>query len=309
MLGSRKLRIATAIFVLVAVFQLLWPSATGFVSTFAVVNAPVVTVRAPINGRIVMATNGISSPVTRQKVLLDIEKTFDAAPDIARLDGQILSTQVKIAALQAEEAALETTISTLRARADIERGIEVRFLNAKLDEARALRRMRVNQRQRSESEKARLETLAERGAVTREKLVTATFALESLAAQVAVQDATISALEIELEAISNSFPSPAGTGRRAEGFDRIDDMLRTLADVRTRRRSAQGDLSGWQTHREILVSDQQNTDRFRPVSRTNGVVWTASAAAGSSITLGSDIMQVLDCERRFLEVVFSERAF
>jgi hypothetical protein len=88
MLGSRKMRIACAVFIFMAVANLLWPRATGFVSTYAVINAPVMTVKAPINGVVLQATPGIAEPVSRDDILFDMRATFDSRTQLARLIGE-----------------------------------------------------------------------------------------------------------------------------------------------------------------------------------------------------------------------------
>lgn len=310
MLANRKMRIAAAVFILTAVLNLLWPRMTGQVSTFAVVNAPVVTVRAPINGRIVRPAPGLASPVTRDDILIDIRATFEhRAEAFARLEGERLSLKRKIAALAREAEAVASIADALRLRARAETAAETAFLAEKLAEARAARRGNEVAFDRAAARFDRLSALAERRVVPAADLSAAEFDVAGADAALAADDARIAALEIELAAIEDGLPSPAGTGRRDFAYDRLHDVEMALADLRTRRSTAEGQLAGVERALARLGEDVQRQDRFRPVAATNGVIWTASRAAGASVTLGADLVQVLDCERRFLEVVFPERSF
>ncbi len=309
MLGSRKMRIASAVFILTAVANLLWPRATGFVSTYAVVNAPVITVRAPINGVVLQASPGMAASVSRHDVLFDMRATFDSRTQLARLIGERTAKAAQVSALKAEELSMKDTLAALRQREAQEIRSEIAFLNARLDEEAAIRQMHTAQSARAEYHLDRLTQLSSRGTVPEKEMRDAQFRLAEIAALISASDARRTALQIEVAAINETLPSPGGTGRRHGARDRFDDMTLLLNDIRTRRRTAEGELAGLETALERLSAEHDEFSRFQPVASSNGVIWTASRTEGASVTLGSDLFQVLDCDRRFLEVVFAERSF
>ena len=292
-----------------AVVALLWPRATGYVSTFAVVNAPVLTVRAPINGVIMSPTPGLAAPVLRDDRLFDLLATQTSRSEIARLRAEASALRAEAAALLDQERIAGEVVAGLRARVALETESEVTYLTRKMEEARADRELNAVAWDRADAEVRRLEDLAAKGRVPRTELDEAAFRRAAAEAEISADDARIAALVVELEAIEAGLPSPAGTGRRDFAYDRLDDMEMALADIRTRRLSAEARRDG--AERELLsIRDElDGMGRFRPSASTNGVIWTASRQAGASVTLGSDLFQILDCERRFIEVVFEERAF
>ena len=309
MLGSRKMRIACAVFILTAVVNLLWPRATGFVSTYAVINAPVMTVRTPINGVVLQATPGLAAPVSRDDVLFDMRATFDSRTQLARLIGEKTAKSAQVSALRAEEAGLNDTIAGLHRREADEIRSEMAFLNARLDEQGAIRRMHLAQKARAEYHLARLTRLSARGTAPEKNMKDAEFRLDEIAALISASDARIAAFSIELAAVEQTLPSPGGTGRRAGARIRFDDLTLAQYDICTRRRTAEGELAGLETALLQLHAEHDKFSRFQPVASSNGVIWTASRTEGASVTLGSDLFQVLDCDQRFLEVVFAERSF
>ena len=113
MLGSRTIRILAAVFVCMAVFSLLWPRATGYVSTFAVVNAPVLTVRAPVNGVIVSPSPGLAAPVSRDEVLFDLLATQTSRTELSRLRAEAGALEAEAKALLHEEHAAEKVVAGL----------------------------------------------------------------------------------------------------------------------------------------------------------------------------------------------------
>ncbi len=315
MLGSRLIRIAAALFVGVAVINMLWPQATGHVSKFAVINAPIVTVRAPMDGVVVDGTPGFAMPVRRDDVVMSLHGSYESRADITRAEAEVAGRARQFEGLLREEAHLAEILETLKVRARREQDSEVAYLTHRIDEIEAVRRMHAVDWDRASSELDRLKQLAAKGNIPAAQVDAARFAAEVAEAQMTVDDATIASLEVEMAAIEDGLPSPAGTGRRDFGHDRIDDMAILLQDIRTRRLTAEGQLAGARANVAALSSEFDGMRRFAPTASTastastDGIIWTASRRKGAAVTAGADLFQVLDCDRRFLEVVFDERAF
>lgn len=296
-------------FVGLSVVALLWPQATGYVSKFAVINAPVLTVRAPIDGTIVAPTPGVSEPLRRDQVLIDVRATRASRAELTRLDGEVLARIRQADALREEERAAVRVLQVLQERFPLEVESERLFLLHKIDEELAIRDMQVAQWGKARRDYKRVVDLARRGTRPAHEVEDARTAVLEVQALIAASEARIAAMEVELDAIRNGLPSPAGTGRRDFGHDRIDDMTLALADIRSRRRAAEGQRDAAKAQRDSLATEVDGLARFRPVAPADGVIWTASRQAGASVTNGSDLFQILDCERRFIEVIFEERAF
>ncbi len=309
MLGTRRIRVAAALFVGTAVVMLLWPRATGYVSKFAVINAPILTVRAPMDGTITRATPGPASAIRRDEVLFDMRASRASRAEITRLEGEVLSASRHARALRDEEEHVAHIAETLHLRARTEMDSELDFLTQKLEELIAIRRLHEVQWDQAFYEQKRLADLAKRGTVPKAQGQDATFQLREAEAQLLADDARIAAMKVEIAAIESGLPSPAGTGRRDEGYDRIDDIEMALSDIRSRRKAAEGKRDAAEAQLEALREEFDGLGQFSPLASTDGVIWTASRREGASVTTGSDLFQVLDCERRFLEVVFDERAF
>ncbi|NNL35182.1 MAG: hypothetical protein HKP35_05140, partial [Silicimonas sp.] len=165
MLGSRTIRIIAALFVCSAVAALLWPRATGYVSRFAVVNAPVLTVRAPVNGVIMSPTPGLAAAVARDDILFDLRATQTSRSEVARLRAELQIRTAEAHALREEERLAAEVVQGLRARVVGETESELVFLTRKLEQARANRRLNEIAWDRAAADLARAEDLLARGAV------------------------------------------------------------------------------------------------------------------------------------------------
>ena len=90
---------------------------------------------------------------------------------------------------------------------------------------------------------------------------------------------------------------------------RRDEVVIRLADLRTRAVALSAQIDSKQNQVQVMRSELQRLEHFAPKFDNGAVVWTASSAAGSAVATGDEILQVLDCSRRFLEVTIPESAY
>ncbi len=62
-------------------------------------------------------------------------------------------------------------------------------------------------------------------------------------------------------------------------------------------------------HLRAMRADLEAKASFEPRAASTGVVWRAAPAAGTSVASGDALVELLDCERRFVEVSLSGRHF
>ena len=211
MLGNRALRLSAATMVLAAAGMTLAPHATSYVASSAVVNAPVIPLKAPFDGVIRAQSPGLADPVRPGAPLLvvaaDRAEAAAAAMALARADSDRRTLEMEAAAMRAGVALDDA-------------GGGLAQIGYRLDEI-ALRRAEIEAQET---------------------------ALAARAAAVAAQIAT----------------------------------LRARADTR---------------------------EVFAPEASAAGVIWKASAPAGSAVMTGDEVARILDCSHRFIEVSVAERHF
>lgn len=309
MLASRRIRIAMGIFMLAAVWNLFWTRTTSYVSANAVVDAPLITVRAPSDGVIVAPSPDLGSAVQPDTRLLELAPRNTRAQDLPRLTGDMMTARAEVDALAREIADTSAMITILEARAKAERELEIAFLTQKLNEMSEIRRQHAIRWDRAQEALTRLQSLAKNGSVADVTLRDAMLELELTDALIAEAEARVAAVRTELEAIEAGLSSPAGTGRRDAAFDRLDDMRVHQNDLRTRHEIALGRLKGLEHRRNADTDMSDGPGNFIPRAATAGVIWRASPPRGASAGLGSNLVEVVDCQRRYVEVVLSESAF
>ena len=306
MLGSRKIRVAAGVFVLAAVWNLLWPRVHFFVSTDAVIDAPIMTVRAPADGTILTASPGLGDPVRPETILLQMRRSGEDELGVARLRGDILTAAAEVAALDGEIDRTRTRVAQLEERSRREARIEIAFLTAKLSEAGEERRRYEILWDQAVGALERQRTLGEAGSVAQARVEAAEAEVAVADALIAEADARMVALRLEIEALETGLPTPSGTGRRDAALDRLDDLGILISDLSTRRAIAQGRLDGLTARLSAVSAELAEPEGFAPAAAALGVIWRPSPPAGSSAARGTDLAEVLDCSRRFLEVVLDE---
>lgn len=308
MLGSRVLRISAAAFVIAAIVALMWPQVTGYVSTYAVVNAPVHTIRAPVNGTIVRPSPALAAPVTRDQTLLDLKASRESRAEITRLRARIRSQSTHIDGLEAEADVQRALLTELAARAAVEREADLAYLARRLDGARARLRQSEVLLEDARADLAVLESLGNNVAAE-QRVEDARFEARAAGYQVEADIARLAEVELEIAAAQAGRPLPSGVGGRRYIDERRDDIRLRLANINAQIAAITGERIAAQMTLDTVEAEIDSYENFVPVASTDGVIWTASRQAGASVNAGLAVVELLDCERRFIELSLGERAF
>ncbi|MBC7950853.1 MAG: HlyD family efflux transporter periplasmic adaptor subunit [Rhodospirillaceae bacterium] len=279
-------------------------------STDAVVNAEVVTVRAPVDGQLA-ARFGLAVG-DRVGLGEEVARVHAMRPETGRRDGLRLELagQRKLAeALGAEEAELARLDHDLAGRGKA-------YRNA------ANQRLALS---RTEAE-AKLKTSEAARAVTRAKLAIK----QSLLAKDLVAPAAVDAVKAEDQAAASEIESARAAlarinseakavGRGAFVMGGGDDSSyadQRRDEIRVKRAArkveiAQAEIRAAELARQLAVEEDlaarlSDAVLAAPVS---GVVWQRFAAEGDAVRSGDAVVGVVDCDRLFLTAVLPKRYF
>lgn len=306
---ARNLRLGVCLLLIGGVVSVLAPYATSYVSTSAVVNAPLVALRAPFDGRVGAASPPVATPVTAAEALGLVLGERQDRSELAALRAQAASDAAMIAAIGQESAALSTLSADLAAR---EAAFRAQVLDAN---------MALQQQIAAELRANRAETVAIALRVRRSRSLAAEgtrppATLEAELAELAAaraQTARLAALlrdaRIERQGVeAGVVPRKSGNSNdyNRQRQDEIAMRLATLATESTRLTVEQGGLAD-----RIAVSEARldAQGRFDARAAANGVVWHASPPEGAAVLTGDAFLTLLDCDRRFVEVTVPERHF
>lgn len=279
------------------------------ISTDAVVNAEVVTLRAAVEGR--LATSG---PVVGERVVAGqvLARVAAMRPETARRDGLALELAAarKLAEALAEESAdLELLDADLARRGTAYRGAARNRLTLARAEAQAeLAAARAAQAQ-ADGELARKQALAAKDLVAPAAVQAAQADQQAARAAFDAARAQLARVSAEGRAIAQG-DFVVGGGDSAPYADQRRDEIRIKRAAR-RVEAAQAEVRVAELERQFAAEERQaeRMERAELAAPASGVVWQRFAAEGDTVRPGDPVVGVVDCDRLFLTAVLPRRYF
>lgn len=287
--------------------QALWQTS----SVQAVVNSRLVTLRAPIDGQVVSATNLSSekSVVAQGTVILRIVNTRGDRVRLDDLRRQRAKLEHERPALAAKLASAQAAQKDLSRQAAQFRDGRIRQLEARIAETESSIEALVARREEAAAAVERASSLVKSGSVstvelgrlTREQ----TFAQRTEIAARRRLDAT----QVELDAardgtyLGDSYNDrPSSVQREEEMRLRIDTLGADLAQLDTE--------IGWLASEigaeEARYNNQAEANVKLPVT---GRIWEVMTASGEDVRAGQPLARVLDCSSTVVTANVTERVY
>ena len=279
------------------------------VSREAVLNARVISIRAPIDGIVKAPAN---APGTSVHAGAAIGQINDPTPD----DARSFQLQLDASATERERAALSRRLADLQrareeanAQAEAYRVGRVRQVELRMDEARASIAVAM-------SKEAEATAVLSRGVALHDHGYMADAAYERLMREreVAQQESTaarkrLDTLAVELESARNGTylgdnynDVPSSVQRARELGVRIDEARATLDQLEQKS----------ETIAAQLAAERKRLDARSSAALTapiEGNLWTVQAAAGEYVRKGQELFTVLDCSTLVVTASVSERDY
>jgi multidrug resistance efflux pump len=189
------------------------------------------------------------------------------------------------------------------------RSLAVNVLQAQLSGmAGELAAAEIRQR-RLERDAMRLETLQSAGSVPEAQAETARALAEEARGEVIRLGAAIRQAKTEIAGVENGILPGLGTEDGSYARQRQDEVTIRLADLEGRKARVTANREGLGKEVEALQAEVESFDQFAPVLPVGVLVWSATPTEGAAVAAGDEVVQLLDCSRRFVEVFLPEPAF
>ncbi len=305
----RFLRIVLGLALAGAAGWTLMPHLVGVVGTSGVVNAPLVTLRSPLDGQITRASRAPGTPLRAGEgiVVVEAARTARDALEEAELRERVLESERD--ALAQQIAALQAQTEDLRAREARHRDLATNWLARREAAARAGAEALEARLAALDAALARAERLAATGALSttgRDELAQDRAAL---AAEWRGAQATADSLAQERQAVAAGLALDQGAGEGLYIRQALDARALQLAELEGRMTRVARDLEATRIRTGQARTTLQRQIRFAPTAPAGGAVWADSPAVGTAVMTGDAVARVLDCAQRFLEVTVPERHF
>lgn len=303
------LRALAALLLACIAAAILAPYATNYISSRAVVNAPLNTVRSPIRGVIATpsATSGTGIEAGATLVAIDLEE-----PDrryLEQLTARRSLLRATLAAIEAEAATLAAMRADMAARIEAFRARMIDRLAAEAAEVRgevsAARARLAN----AEAVRRRSRALAARGHASATRSEADTAARDEAAGELARLQARIVKIEVERNAADRGISVQDNASDVPYSQQRLDEIRMRSAALGAERRRVAAELTALDLQIGAEAAQTARRQSFRPVAPAGGVVWKPSGSAGETVVPGDVLVQTIDCAARFIEVTLPERHF
>ncbi|HSV28685.1 MAG TPA: HlyD family efflux transporter periplasmic adaptor subunit, partial [Candidatus Omnitrophota bacterium] len=275
------------------------------ISTDAVVNAEVVTVRAPVDGRLTVGQRLVVGD--RVELGDELGRVRADRPDTGRRDALSLDLAAQrqlAAALADEERELAALEGELARRGLSYRQAQRRRLDLSRSELRARIAAALADLGRAEAELERKRILVAKGHLAPVTEKTAQAAVASARAEVAAGRAELGRVEAELAALGRGI---VASDDATYSGQRRDEIRITRAARRVE--AAQAQVRVAELARQLAAENGRAASEVVMAAPIKGVVWQRFAAEGDAVRRGDPVAGVVDCDRLFLTAVLPKRYF
>ncbi|WP_073127918.1 HlyD family secretion protein [Palleronia salina] len=285
------------------------PRLTGHISSSAVVNAPIIAVYAPFDGVIEHASPSIAQPVEEGDTLLVLNNRSLRGSELRALRSSLAAVSGEMSGLTQQSNAPERLRKELENRRDAAIDARKRWFVPRLDEAWAMVQHAEATVDASKARLQRIEKLSKNGSIAQREVEEARTTLLEDRATLASATATMRRLQIERDALTGGSNLDLESNDLEQIGYRLDEIAVRQADIQARLIQLRASRQGLQSQIAGLSIETKKQNAFVPKVTAAGVIWEVSAPEGSSVSIGEPLAQVLDCSRRFMEVILPEDSF
>lgn len=279
-------------------------------STEAIINARLITLRAPIEGQIARLNPvAIGAELQAGTAVLAI---FNPRAERGRLDAlaqQVNEFDSEIKSLTARRDSLQGLLRDHNTHAEAFRTGRIAQLTSRMAETRSDIAAATARHEEAQLALTRAQALTDAGTGT-------VVALERARRDATVADQTLEAarhrlntLEVELSALNRGIFVGDSYNDRPQSMQRADDITLRLSEIAADVAHRESRLASLKT--ELAAERERHAQRSSAalVAPSNGSVWEVMTAPGESVVLGQDLVRLLDCSGLVVTATVGEAAY
>lgn len=308
-LKHRTTRVVLAAALLAAGLYSFLPYLTHHVTTAAFVNAELVRVTAPIGGTVTgdVPAEGAFFDAPRRLSLIEA-----VAPDrrpLLTLEQQLAADRQLVALHETQLAEIAAIEAVLADRVARYRAALVQRLDQDIGHARAeLAACHAEAKERSQN-RARVEALETRGIAATQQMERALSQHVAALANCRALEARVRHAEIEREAATQSIYLQDGANDAPYSQQQRDRLVLRRQEleiglVTARVRSERNAIELAEERRRLARATE-----YALTIPAGHVVWARAVSAGTAVAEGQPVLDLADCNRRFISAELSERDF
>lgn len=306
---GQLLRVTVGLTLLALALYVGLPHLISLVGSEAVVNGRLITVHSPIEGRVEVEPPPPGSDVAAGKVVAVIANDRQDQSFLNELRTERATLAERIDALGRQDADLAATRAALEGRSGEFRTVRQRLLDRQIEEAEAAARAALALADERGANLARRRTLHAEGHLSQAALDDAAAGARLADERRAEAEAAVKRLRTERQAAAAGVFVDSSQNDVPYSRQRIDEVELRRQDLAARRR--EHEIRVREIDNQIDVEAARLARQARSEQRSPGdaVVWQRSVVRGNDVVIGAELLQLLDCDDLFLEVMLDQAHF
>jgi multidrug resistance efflux pump len=273
------------------------------------VTSPLVTLRAPIDGRVSMERLTTGQTVAVNDTLISIDDPrVDNRPH-SELQARLAGAKEQASALAVQAESLSQLIAQLTDRSQQHRKATIARIERLMDEARAQYNSAKAVTERTQDELRRQKTLAGNGYAAQTKLEDANLAGQQAKFEAERLLGTLGRLAVEWKAAQDGIMLGEGYSDAPYSQQRIDELAVRLIELKSQQAAAENlkrEIASRLDAETEWVKTQQSAVVTSPIA---GTVWTVNVTDGALVSRNAPLAQVVDCRSSFIEATLPESSY
>ncbi len=304
--GGWLLRVLTMTVLVTVIALSLFPRVVSHISTSAVVNAPILVIRSPVEGVVEDYALANGTLVSRGQDIVVFREAGTDLTNLTELEARLTVAKAAIAAVEARIEDVEGIRQSLETRHRAYRDWHSEVLEREVEELEAELRgavARLSSLEQDAERKAQLHK--NRMVADRERLEAVTLVAEQIERVKGIK-ARLSARRLKLGAMQDDILAGTAGANTSYTLQRQDEVRLELARLRDELTDHRAELTALEAQRAAALEIYRNDNRITLASPIDGVVWRSASLSGRPVLPGDEIVEILDCRARYLEAYLPE---
>ena len=279
-------------------------------STQAVVNAPVVTFRSPIDGTVrFLCQTASGTKVIANTSLFDIRNSLADDDRLDTLKDEQALLSARIDGLRQQYASLASLRDNLGATVRKYEVASLRTLELECEGAKALVEAAQATKKQRNSEEEQINRLQGSGSVSAQDTTAIHFAADTAHHSVVQAQKSVESLEEQIRALRDGVHVGPGDGRNDLPYSaqRLHELSFRMEEVHAALGQDEAKLA--QLARHILAEEKRlaSRSRFTATAPAHWIVWRQYVVSGASVKADSPLMDTIDPAEIFVDAVIHEK--
>ena len=306
---GRGVRIALAGLLIVAGAWAFIPYLSNRVSASAFVNSEIIRVTAPISGKLSESMPRPGEVTTQTKSLPLIQATSPDNRHLQDLQKQHAVAKENASLIERQLREVQNLDSEFAKRTDEFRRSIVERLGLEIAESESEKKGCLAEVKQRQDIGTRMQALAKAGLTSEIKSAESLATKEAAFTKCEVADARIARLSAELESAKRGVFLRDGTNDVPYSQQQRDRMFLRRQELELQRMQEVSRTEQLANEIEYEKARLKKLSSYDVTLPQTHVVWSTAASPGSAVTEGQTILDLADCEHKFVAVELPERDF